>query len=128
MRSALEQLYHAKQMEFKPNLFWWIVSVVLLSPQLGVHLKLDVLHAIGEEYNFLFRFLNFKFLSHLEVYVPVSGVHVPLCHIVVRVSTPVVGVGEIGELLHTEAFPHCTVRKGLPVNLHLGKYDNLINF
>ena len=48
MRSALEQLYHAKQMEFKPNLFWWIVSVVLLSPQLGVHLKLDVLHAIGQ--------------------------------------------------------------------------------
>ena len=35
-------------MEFKPNLFWWIVSVVLLSPQLGVHLKLYILQAIDQ--------------------------------------------------------------------------------
>ena len=47
-RSALQKSIKSNQMKFKPNLFWWIVSVVLLSPQLGVHLKLYILQEIGQ--------------------------------------------------------------------------------
>ena len=62
---------------------------------------------------------RFWFWTHLEMYFSVSLVHVAFCHVVVGVSGPVVGVGEVGQLLHPEAFPHRAVGKRLAVYLHL---------
>ena len=64
-------------------------------------------------------FKKFDFPSYLEVNVPVSGVHVPLGDIVVGVSSPFRRVGEVGQLLHTEAFSHRAVGERLSVNFHL---------
>ena len=55
------------------------------------------------------------------MYFSVSLVHVTFCHVVVGVSGPVVGVGEVGQLLHPEAFPHRAVGKRLAVYLHLDR-------
>ena len=61
------------------NLFWWVVSVELLAPELSVHLEFHV----------------------LKVIVSVDGLlHVSLCDKVVGVPVPVRAVREVGQLLH----------------------------
>jgi len=61
--------------------FGGIVSVELLAPQFGIHLKLDV----------------------DEVDVSLHGIHVSFCHVIVTVLFPVVVLKEVAQL-----FPEIT--------------------